>query len=50
MKEINKKIQYIHNEKVCRLQEKNGVVYVGFPKLLAHEKNLVHGFSRIRCI
>ncbi|MCI8507447.1 MAG: peptidoglycan editing factor PgeF [Lachnospiraceae bacterium] len=45
MKEINKKIQYIHNEKVCRLQEKNGVVYVGFPKLLAHEKNLVHGFS-----
>ncbi len=45
MKEMNKKIQYIHNDKVCRLQEKNGVVYVGFPKLLAHEENLVHGFS-----
>ena len=45
MKEINKKMQYIHNNKVCRLLEKNGVVYVGFPKLLAYEKELVHGFS-----
>ncbi|MDE6760510.1 MAG: peptidoglycan editing factor PgeF [Lachnospiraceae bacterium] len=45
MKEKNKKIQYIHNDKVCRLLEKNGVVYVAFPKLLAYEENLVHGFS-----
>lgn len=45
IKEINKKIQYIHNDKICRLLEKNGVVYVGFPKLLAYEEDLVHGFS-----
>lgn len=45
MKEINKKIQYIHNNKVCRLLEKNGVVYVAFPRLLAYEKELIHGFS-----
>lgn len=45
MKEINEKIQYIHRGKVCRIQEKNEVVYITFPKLLAYKDELVHGFS-----
>ncbi|MBE5925243.1 MAG: peptidoglycan editing factor PgeF [Lachnospiraceae bacterium] len=40
------KIKYIDNrEKCCKLNEKNGVTYITFPKLEKFDKEIIHGFS-----
>ena len=38
-------LQYINNNKICNINEKNGVSYITFPKLSMYDTDMLHGFS-----
>ncbi len=38
-------ITYIHDNKTCNINEKEGVTYITFPKLSSFEDDMIHGFS-----
>lgn len=38
-------LKYIHEEKTTVIQERNGVPFITFPKLMLHDDAILHGFS-----
>ncbi|MDE6624856.1 MAG: peptidoglycan editing factor PgeF [Lachnospiraceae bacterium] len=38
-------LQYINESKTCRIEERNGIPYITFPKLSQYEEDMIHGFS-----
>lgn len=38
-------LKYIHEEKTTMIQERNGVPFITFPKLLLYDNEILHGFS-----
>ncbi len=38
-------ITYIHDNKTCNINEKEGVTFITFPKLSSFEDDMIHGFS-----
>lgn len=39
------KLQYINDSRTCRINEKDEVSYITFPKLAAYDDDLIHAFS-----
>lgn len=39
------KLKYINDNHTCKVNEKNGIAYITFPKLSVFDKDMVHGFS-----
>ncbi|MDE5862959.1 MAG: peptidoglycan editing factor PgeF [Lachnospiraceae bacterium] len=38
-------LQHINESKTCRIEERNGIPYITFPKLSQYEEDMIHGFS-----